>query len=135
MTVYTTLNKIRYYKAQGFDFRAAKRFWKTLLFSLNKKKADDEPVALISVLHSNGLGDAIWCLRTISDEHRYKIVLFAADVAERVLPLFEKQYPTDLRPRQTIHAARDFVAGKIGEKEINTFVKIFFTLDCASDWV
>jgi len=44
--------------------------------------------------------------------------LLAADWAEHVLPLFEKAYPGDKRPRQAIRAARDFVAGKITAKQL-----------------
>lgn len=40
--------------------------------------------------------------------------LFAADCAERVLPVFEKEYPADDRPRRAIQAARDFANGLIG---------------------
>jgi hypothetical protein len=39
--------------------------------------------------------------------------LFAADCAEKVLPIFEKIYPTDNRPRVAIQASRDFANGKI----------------------
>jgi hypothetical protein len=43
--------------------------------------------------------------------------LFAADCAEHVLPIFEKKYPDDKRPRLAILAARDFAYGKISAKE------------------
>src|SRR5208282_6231935 len=39
--------------------------------------------------------------------------LYAADCAERVLGLYEKQYPRDDRPRKAIQAARDFANGLI----------------------
>lgn len=39
--------------------------------------------------------------------------LFAADCAERVLPIFEGSHPTDNRPRLAIRAARDFANGRI----------------------
>ncbi|MFY9532370.1 MAG: putative immunity protein, partial [Candidatus Acidiferrales bacterium] len=32
-------------------------------------------------------------------------IFFAADCAERVLPIFERAYPTDNRPRKSIEAA------------------------------
>jgi hypothetical protein len=41
--------------------------------------------------------------------------LFAADCAERVLPIFETHYPADQRPRLAIEAARQFALGQIGE--------------------
>lgn len=39
--------------------------------------------------------------------------LFAADCAERALPLFEEAYSDDDRPRKAIEAARQFSHGKI----------------------
>ena len=39
--------------------------------------------------------------------------LFAADCAERVLPIFEKKHPDDTRPREAIEAARQFARGEI----------------------
>jgi hypothetical protein len=39
--------------------------------------------------------------------------LFAADCAEHVLGIYEKQYPKDERPRKAIQAARDFANGLI----------------------
>src|SRR5215218_1204368 len=41
--------------------------------------------------------------------------LFAADCAERVLPIFERRCPQDDRPRQAIEAARAFARGEIGD--------------------
>jgi hypothetical protein len=41
--------------------------------------------------------------------------LFAADCAERVLHLYESEYPGYDRPRAAIQAARDFADGRIGE--------------------
>lgn len=45
-------------------------------------------------------------IRKVADIDRHLLVTFAADCAERVLPLFEKHYPTDSRPRRAIEAAR-----------------------------
>jgi hypothetical protein len=39
--------------------------------------------------------------------------LFAADCAERVLPIFERERPNDDRPRKAIEAARQFANGEI----------------------
>ena len=39
--------------------------------------------------------------------------LFAADCAERVLPIFERERPGDDRPRKAIAAARDYANGDI----------------------
>jgi hypothetical protein len=43
--------------------------------------------------------------------------LFAADCAERVLPLWEAKYPDDKRPRQTIEVARRYAEGRATEEE------------------
>jgi hypothetical protein len=43
-----------------------------------------------------------------------KLRHFAADCAEAVLPIFEKNHPGDSRPRRAIQAARDCAVGKIG---------------------
>jgi hypothetical protein len=47
------------------------------------------------------------------------MVLLAADWAEHVLPIFERKYNKDKRPRKSIKAVRDFVAGKIGADDLH----------------
>ena len=44
--------------------------------------------------------------------------LFACDCAERVLPIFEREYPDDDRPRQAIKIARRYAYGKATKKEL-----------------
>ena len=65
----TTLNKIR-------EHRPCQDGWPKLLKNLGKTVADDEPVALTTILDSNGLDDALWCLRAV-DGHDREIRLFA----------------------------------------------------------
>ena len=55
-------------------------------------------------------------IRKIWDERTAR--LFAADCAENVLPIWEKEYPDDLRPREAIFAARAFVDGLITKEEL-----------------
>jgi hypothetical protein len=43
--------------------------------------------------------------------------MLACDFAEKVLPIFEKKYPNDDRPREAIEVARGFVNRKATEKE------------------
>jgi hypothetical protein len=43
--------------------------------------------------------------------------LFSADCAERVLPIWERQYPDDSRPRDTIIKARAFARGEITQAD------------------
>jgi len=48
---------------------------------------------------------------TLSDEDRRLVGLWAADCAERVLPLFEAKAPSDTRPREAIEGIRAFARG------------------------
>ena len=45
--------------------------------------------------------------------------LFAADCAERVLYVFEAQFPNEDRPRKAIEAARKFACGEISKEELS----------------
>lgn len=72
----TTLNAIR-----AFD--PCVSGWKKLLAHLGKTKPDDEPLPIITVLESNGLDDALWCLRAVSGRDR-EIRLFTVWCARQV---------------------------------------------------
>jgi hypothetical protein len=48
---------------------------------------------------------------TLSDEDRRLVGLWAADCAERVLPLFEAKASSDTRPREAIEGIRVFARG------------------------
>jgi sugar/nucleoside kinase (ribokinase family) len=71
----TTLNQIR-------SHSPCTDGWIKLLKHLGKTTADDEPLSLLTVLESNGLPDAIWCLRTEPTPERIK--RFALAMARRV---------------------------------------------------
>ena len=47
-----------------------------------------------------------------------KLRLFACDCAEQVLPLFERDYPEDKRPRAAIETARRFANGNATREEL-----------------
>ncbi len=72
----TTLNAIRAHSpcADG---------WSKLLRHLNKTQADDEPLPLRVILDSNGLDDALWCLRAVPNCDR-EARLFAVWCARQV---------------------------------------------------
>jgi len=72
-----------------------------------------------SLLEINGLNDTLWALRAVTVPAEREIRLFACDCAERVLPLFEKEYPTDKRPRQAIETARKFANGAATLEELD----------------
>ena len=64
MRATTTLNAIR---AHG----PCATGWTKLLAHLGKTKADDEPLPLLTVLDSNGLDDALWCMRAMPEHDRH----------------------------------------------------------------
>lgn len=95
---YTTLNEIRAHEP-------CKDGWEKLLRHLGKTQADDEPLALLTVLESNGLEDALWCLRTKSLDRLSRH--FQAWCAEQVLYMFEAERPNDMRVRHQIAVLRN----------------------------
>ena len=76
MMLYTTLNKIR-------NKYPCESGWEQLLKHLGKTKADDEQLSFKTILESNGLDDAIWCLKSV-EGHDREIRLFALACARRV---------------------------------------------------
>jgi hypothetical protein len=55
--------------------------------------------------------------QTLSEDERRIVAAWAADCAERVLPLFEAQAPGDCRPRDAIARARAFARGELDVAE------------------
>lgn len=94
----TTLNEIR-------DHKPCEKGWQKLLAHLGKTKADDEPLSLLTILESNGLDDAIWCLRAKSLDRLSRH--FQAWCAEQVLHHFEAERPNDARVRDQIAMLRN----------------------------
>ena len=94
----TTLNEIR-------ALSPCKEGWKNLLAHLGKTKADDEPLPLLTILESNGLEDALWCLRAASLDRLSRH--FQAWCADQVLHLFEAKHPNDKRVRDQIAMLRN----------------------------
>ena len=60
--------------------------------------------------------------------------LFAADCAERGLPLFEARRPDDARPRRAIEAARAFARGEIGRGELRAAAYAAHAAYAAADY-
>ena len=101
----TTLNKIR-------EHNPCKSGWETLLKSLNKTKPDDEPIAISHIIESNGLDDAIWCLRAV-EGHDREIRLFAVFCARQVEHLL-----TDQRSIEAINTAERYANGEATKDEL-----------------
>jgi hypothetical protein len=49
----------------------------------------------------------------ISDEDRRLLGIWAADCAERVLPIFEQKAPSDTRPREAIEGIRSYTRAEM----------------------
>ena len=90
-----------------------------LVDKLGPEWGDKAPINLLDILEHNGTADCLWALcATVKHPEGDKVMrLMAADFAEAVLSIFEKEYPDDDRPRKAIKAARDFANGKITAKE------------------
>lgn len=101
----TTLNAIR---AQ----HPCEDGWKRLLIDLGKTKADDEPLPLVTILDSNGIDDALWCLRAVEGYDKEKRV-FAVWCARQVQHLL-----TDPRSIAAIDVAERFAYGKATQEEL-----------------
>ena len=103
--IYTTLNKIREHNpcADG---------WAKLLRHLGKTHADDKPLPLATILASNGLNDALWCLRAV-DGHEREIRLYVVWCARRVQHLM-----TDPRAVSAIDVAERYANGEATDEEL-----------------
>jgi hypothetical protein len=95
----TTLNKIR-------EHGPCQSGWGKLLRTLGKTKADNEPVSVVQILDSNGLDDALWCLRAVTG-HDCEIRLFAVWCAHQVEHLM-----SDERSKNALVIAERFANGE-----------------------
>ena len=94
----TTLNQIR-------DESPCADGWKKLLAHLGKTKADDEAISILTILDSNGLDDALWCLRAVTGHDR-EIRLYAVWCARQVQHLM-----TDKRSLDALDVAERYANG------------------------
>ena len=86
--------------------------WVNLLGALGKTKADDEPLSILAILESNGLDDALWCLRAV-EGYEKEIRLYAVWCARQVQHLM-----TDKRSLDALDVADAFASGKVTKKEL-----------------
>lgn len=77
------------------------RFDNYLKFYGEKDFTAKQFMGLRNISHS----DKVWVSLRLMDKAKLRFV--AADIAELVLPIFEKQYPNDNRPRLAIESARN----------------------------
>ena len=101
----TTLNEIR-------KHNPCTDGWQKLLTYLGKTKADDEPLSLLTILDSNGIDDALWCLRAVEGYDR-EIRLFAVWCARQVQHLLKDQRSLD-----ALDVAERYANGEATEAEL-----------------
>ena len=101
----TTLNKIR-------EHSPCTDGWEKLLKHLGKTQADDEPLSILTILDSNGLNDAIWCLRAVEGYDK-EIRLFAVWCARQVQHLM-----TDKRSLDALDVAERYANGEATQDEL-----------------
>ena len=101
----TTLNKIR-------EHQPCKEGWEKLLKNLKKTKSDDEPLLLLTILDSNGLDDALWCMRAIDGRDK-EIRLYAVWCARQVQHLMK-----DPRSLAALDVAERFANGEATVEEL-----------------
>ena len=77
----TTLNQIRKHHPCATG-------WVKLLGHLGKTSADNEPLPITTIIESNGIDDAIWCLRAV-EGHTKAIRLYAVWCARQVQHLMK----------------------------------------------
>jgi hypothetical protein len=89
-----------------------KNGWEKLLKHLGKTKADSEPLSLLTILDSNGLDDALWCLRTMP-EHDNRWRMYAVWCAYQVRHLM-----TDQRSLTALDVAERHALGIATDSEL-----------------
>ena len=117
----TTLNKIR-------EHSPCRDGWEKLLTYLGKTKADDEPLSIKTVIESNGLDDALWCLRAV-EGHDRDIRLYAVWCARQVQHLM-----TDQRSLDALDVAERFANGQATEEELGAARDAAWAATRAAAW-
>ena len=82
--------------------------------------AEDNPIPLTEVIDVCGINDVLWTLQCCTEPEKACRVsqILACDYAEHVLPIYEKQYPGDTRPRDAIALARRYTKGQATGEEL-----------------
>ena len=87
----TTLRKIRAAGPCGMRLENGQRFgYLKLRYHLGDGYVDDTPINIATILDSNGLDDALWCLRAV-DGHAREMRLYAVWCARQVQSRLEDQ--------------------------------------------
>lgn len=103
--IYTTLARIR-------EHSPCSEGWTKLLRHLGKTQDDDEHLALLTVLESNNLDDALWCLRA-EPQHSSIWRMYAVRCARSVQHLM-----TDPRSLAALDVAERHARGEASDGEL-----------------
>lgn len=94
------------------------------LYSKLPNNVDDNYKINLLMDTSNSTSDILWVINNkitkLSDKEikiiSVKVAIFSAEL---VLPIFEKKYPNDNRPRKTIEAAKSYLENPIAANAAN----------------
>ena len=108
--MYVTLNKLK-------EWNVCADGYKDVLEHVGLDYGKDKPINLSTILKSNDFADTMWCVDNmeLTPDQERDFRLLACGYADRVLPIFEKTYPDDDRPRLAIEAAKQFANGEIDD--------------------
>ncbi len=104
----TTLNDIRKHNPCSSG-------WRRLLKHLGKTEADGDELSFITILKSNGINDAIWCLRVLPD-YDFDVMTFKLKCARRV----EHLDPTGVA-KSTLDVVERFIAGDASKDDLPAY--------------
>lgn len=76
------------------------------------------PLRFSQIAISNGLDDALWCLKTVLPKHDKEVRLLRCDFAADVLHIFEQRIPHDNRLRKCIETSKRFAYGQATKQEL-----------------
>ncbi len=109
--MHTTLKQLR-------EVNACTERYTFLRKAIGPKYGDKKPITMTQILDLNGMDDCLWAIFHTQNGAGEKLLrLFACDCAEHVLPIFEKKYPKDARPRECIAVARRYANGEASNEE------------------
>jgi hypothetical protein len=101
----TTLNQLR-------EHSPCPSGWTKLLKHLGKTEADDEPLSIATIIKSNGIDDALWCLRAVSG-HDKELRLYAVWCVRQVQHLL-----TDPRSLHALDVVERYAHGQATRDEL-----------------
>ena len=121
----TTLAKIR-------SNHPCESGWVKLLKHLGKTKPDDVPLSLATILKSNGVADALWCLRACDSAEMFARH-FALDMARRVYPIWHAKHPTNNSVKNCIDVTERFLSGMASREDLQKARNIYAYANSAAE--